>query len=138
VDWSIQTAAATTVKQTDLGSGDELDGSATQSALKALGTTQLSDILTDPTTRHLAAPGDDVGALQGYSAGLLLDSTFFITAKCETTTTVAKKILRSHTLIEIVGAGKRHSGVYFCAAVRHKISETEHVMDLTLVRNGWN
>lgn len=138
IDWNIQTASSTTVKQVDLSSGDDLDGSEAQSSLKSLGSNALADILTDVSKRHLAAPADDTGTLMGYSDGLLLDSTFFITAKCETTTTAAQKILRSHTLIEIVGAGSRHSGVYFCTAVRHKISETEHLMDLTLHRNGWN
>jgi hypothetical protein len=138
IDWNIQTAASTTVKQIDLSIGDELDGSESSSTLKSLGSTALADILTDPAIRHIAAPSDDVGGLLGYSDGLLLDSTFFITARCETTTTAAQQILRSHTLIEIQGAGTRHSGLYFCVAARHKISETEHLMDLTLNRNGWN
>ena len=94
--------------------------------------------------RDWAVPYDDVAVakyhtdLLMHSDGLLLESTFFITARCETTTSVAKKILRAHTLVEIVGAGTRHSGLYYCAAVRHTITDTEHTMDLTLLRNGWN
>ncbi|PYR72502.1 MAG: hypothetical protein DMF87_27865 [Acidobacteria bacterium] len=138
IDWNVHTASATVAKQIDLSNGDTLDGSRTESTLVALGQTALAGVVTEPNSRLLAVPADDVGALMGHSDGLLLESTFFITARCETTTSVAKKILRAHTLVEIVGAGTRHSGLYYCAAVRHTITDTEHTMDLTLLRNGWN
>ena len=45
--------------------------------------------------------------------------------------------VRAHTLVNLRGAGSRHSGKYFVAGVRHVIDAAAHTMEITLVRNGW-
>jgi hypothetical protein len=137
IDWNIQTAASTSVRQLDPVRG-KIDGSLPQSTLTALGDTPLANIVTGPAVRHLAVPGHDQGILRGVSEGLLLESAFFIEARCEISTTAAGMIFRAHTLVQLMGAGSRHSGLYYCSAVRHNISDTEHMMQLELVRNAWN
>jgi hypothetical protein len=137
IDWNIQTAVSTSVRQLDPFRG-HIDGSLQQSTLTALGDTPLANIVTGPSVRHVAAPGHDQGILQGVSEGLLLESTFFVEARCEISTTAAGMIFRPHTLIQVAGAGTRHSGLYYCSAVRHTISDTEHMMQLELLRNAWN
>jgi hypothetical protein len=86
---------------------------------------------------HVFAPVDDNGDLQARSEGALIDASFFVRANGTTTLTSLKKILRSHTLVKLRGAGARHSGLWFCAAVRHIIDVTEHRMEFELIRNGW-
>jgi hypothetical protein len=137
IDWNIQTAVSTSVKQLDPISG-HIDGSLAQSALPPLGDTPLASLVKEPSVRHVAVPGHDAAALLGISAGLLLESTFFVEARCEISTTLAGMIFRPHTLVEVAGAGARHSGLYFCSGVRHIIGDTEHLMQLEMLRNAWN
>jgi len=39
--------------------------------------------------------------------------------------------------VNLRGIGTRHSGLWFCSAVRHSIDSAEHTMDFDLIRNGW-
>ena len=86
---------------------------------------------------HLFAPVDDAGDLQARGAGLLVEADWFIQATCQTSLESLGGLVRAHTVVEVRGAGSRHSGKYFVAAVRHTIDSTAHKMDVTLVRNGW-
>lgn len=138
IEWNIQTAVRTAVRTLDFSSGDVLDGSLSDTPLPSLGDTPLSAIVKTPATIHCPVAGNDTGGMVAASEGLLLNSTFFLQARCQTTATVARQIFRPHTLVQVSGAGSRHSGLYYCFSVHHKIDETEHVMNMELVRNGWN
>lgn len=86
---------------------------------------------------HLAPMVDDAGALQARSKGALRDAQWFIHATCRTSLHRLCKIVRFHTLVNIQGAGSRHSGKYYVTAVKHTIDAAAHVMELELARNAW-
>jgi hypothetical protein len=86
---------------------------------------------------HLAPVVDDAGALTARSKGALRDAQWFITATCHTSLQRLCKIVRNHTLVNVIGAGSRHSGKYYITAVRHKIDAADHNMEIEMARNGW-
>jgi hypothetical protein len=121
----------------DLNTKSNLSGSVQQSPLTALGGTSLSAIATGSRVAHVHAPVDDNGDLQARSEATLIDASFFLRARGSTTLSALGKVLRSHTLVNLRGIGTRHSGLWFCSAVRHSIDSAEHTMDFDLIRNGW-
>jgi len=125
-------------RQVDLNTKADLDGSVTQSPLAALGAQDLAAI-TGGSTRslHLSAPADDVGDLRARSEGALIDALWFIRGSCDARLDSLGALVRSHAVVEVTGAGKRHSGKYFVTAVRHTIDPSMHRMELELARNAW-
>lgn len=85
---------------------------------------------------HLAVPSHD-GNLAGSEA-VLTESDWFINASCKTTFHKIKKVIHAYDIVEIVGAGSRHSGNYLVSGVKHTIDETAHTMEIDLIRNVWN
>ena len=67
----------------------------------------------------------------------IIEASWFIRATCQTSLDRLASVVRAHSVVEIQGAGKRHSGKYFVSAVRHTIDPAMHRMDLELVRNAW-
>jgi hypothetical protein len=80
---------------------------------------------------------DDVGAFQNRSEAALREAQWFINATCSTSIFRLCKVVRFHTLVNLKGAGTRHSGKYYVTAVRHVIDAATHNMDLELARNAW-
>ena len=103
-----------------------------------LGTSSLQTITGDTRSVHLLAPVDDAGDLQARGQGVLIESDWFIRATCQTNLATLGELVRAHTVVELRGAGSRHSGKYFVAGVRHTIDAADHKMDITLLRNGWS
>ncbi|NCA84371.1 MAG: hypothetical protein EOM83_02225 [Clostridia bacterium] len=103
-----------------------------------LGTTGLSELNgAEPQTIQLAPAVDDAGAMEARSRGALRDAQWFIKATCQTSLHRLCNIVRFHTIVEMQGAGSRHSGKYYVTGVKHKIDAVGHVMDLELERNAW-
>lgn len=103
-----------------------------------LGTNRLSELNgEEPQTIHLAPAVDDEGAFEARSRGALRDAQWFIKATCQTSLHRLCKIVRFHTLVEVQGAGSRHSGKYYVTGVKHKIDAVAHTMELELERNAW-
>ena len=111
---------ATTLDDTTLGS----------SGLTALNGAEQQSI-------HLAPTVDDAGALTARSRGALRDAQWFINATCQTSLHRLCDIVRFHSIVQVQGAGSRHSGKYYVTAVKHKIDAAAHVMELELQRNAW-
>ena len=86
---------------------------------------------------QLAPVVDDAGALTARSRGALRDAQWFINATCQTSLHRLCDIVRFHTIVQVQGAGSRHSGKYYVTAVKHKIDAAAHVMELELQRNAW-
>jgi phage protein D len=105
----------------------------------ALGTDGLATAAGDTAqTVHMAATVDDAGALQTRSEAALRDAQWFINASCRTSVhRLCNKIIRFHTLVNMIGAGSRYSGVYYVTGVKHTIDAAAHVMELELSRNAW-
>jgi len=137
ITWDVEQPTAAQALQLDLRSLGDLDGAATRSPLTTLGTDAFADIVDEPRETHSAAPSDDAGDARARSEGTLIESGWFLRATCETTLETLGVVLRPAQVVEIAGAGSRHSGSYFVESVRHTIDSSSHRMALELVRNGW-
>jgi len=137
ITWDVERPTQTDANELDLNSKSDITGTVQASPLTALGGVGFSQIAVDPRTTHISAPVDDSGDLQARSEGALIDASFFLRATGSTTVSALGKVLRSHTLVNLRGAGSRHSGLWFCSSVRHSIDADEHRMNFELIRNGW-
>lgn len=137
IHWDVERPTSVAGGQLDLNSGQALDGAVSSTPQTILGAQSLAAITGDTRSVNLLAPADDVGDLQARGEGLLIESDWFIRASCGTTLHELGALVRAHTVVELRGAGSRHSGRYFVAGVLHEIDATAHRMNLTLVRNGW-
>jgi hypothetical protein len=137
LDWDVERPTSATAADVDQSDESDIDGSVDKSPLNPLGASALSDIVSDTRLLHLIAPVDDAGDLQSRSEGALIEAGWFVRARCETTLTVFQGIVHAHTVVNVRGLGSRHSGKYFVAAVTHTIDQSEHRMEIELVRNAW-
>ena len=128
----------TTGQQLDLRTKNTIGGTVTLDD-PALGTSGLASIAGSYTQSvHLAPTVDDAGAMQARSRGALRDAQWFINATCRTSLHRLCKIIRNHTIVNVQGAGTRHSGKYYVTGVKHIINAASHVMELELARNAWS
>ncbi|HET6611387.1 MAG TPA: contractile injection system protein, VgrG/Pvc8 family [Kofleriaceae bacterium] len=123
--------------QLDLNTKAVIEASSATSPLALLGARDLLSITGDTRTVHVSAPVDDAGDLGARAAATLIDAGWFVHASCETNRAAFGGVLRAHSVVEVLGAGRRHSGRYFVAAVRHMVDSTIHKMAAELVRNAW-
>jgi Phage tail baseplate hub (GPD) len=137
ISWDVERPTSATAAQLDLNDKSTIDGSVTASPLAPLGALGFSDIASDSRALHLFAPVDDAGDLNARGEGALIESSFFIRARGKTTADNLGGVLRAHTVVNLRGAGSRHSGKWLCASVRHLINDVEHRMEFELIRNGW-
>jgi hypothetical protein len=137
LSWDVERPTSVEGLQVDLNTKADLDGGLAASPLAALGTADLAAITGDTRSMYLAAPVDDAGDLSSRSAGALTESYFFVRATGETTRERVGRPIRAHTVLELQGAGSRHSGNYLVAGVRHTIEAGRHRMELELLRNAW-
>lgn len=137
IEWDVERPTSIEGKQLDLNAKTEMEISLDQSPLTALGQSGLGDITGDTRSVHLSAPADDDGDMTARGKGALIEANWFIRAFCQIDLDTLGKPVRPHTIVELKGAGTRHSGKYYVAAVRHTIDASEHQMDLELTRNAW-
>jgi hypothetical protein len=137
ISWDVERPTSATATEVDLNTKEQIEGAVASSPLTALGGIPLSGIVADVRVAHVRAPVDDNGDLQSRGESALIDASFFVRATGSTTLSSLKQVLRSHTLVNLRGAGTRHSGVWFCSGVHHSIDSSEHTMQFDLVRNGW-
>ena len=135
--WDVERPTQADATEVDLNTKADISGAVQRSPLTALGGSGLADIVTDARVVHVRSPVDDNGDLQARGEGAVIESSFFLRASGSTTLSALGKVLRSHTLVNLRGAGSRHSGLWFCSAVKHSIDSSEHTMDFELIRNGW-
>jgi hypothetical protein len=137
INWDVERPTSVEGVQLDLNAKTNLDGSVAQTPQTILGDVGLSDITGDTRSVHVSAPADDAGDMQARGEGALMEADWFIRATCNTSLNQLGGLVRAHSLVNLRGAGSRHSGLYFVAAVRHIIDAASHRMELELVRNGW-
>jgi phage protein D len=101
------------------------------------GDSALGEIVSETRSTSVIAAVADVGDLTGRAAGVLNDSSWFVQATCTVSAREVGAIIHAHTLVNVDGVGKRFSGSFFVAAVQHVMNTDDHLMTLTLVRNGW-
>jgi phage protein D len=138
ISWDVERPTSADAAQLDLNTKETIDGAVAASPLNPLGAKALSAIAPETRSLHLYAPVDDAGDLQARGDGALIESNFFVRAKGWTTAANLSGVLRANTVVNLRGAGTRHSGKWFCASVRHTIDDAEHRMEFELIRNGWD
>lgn len=128
----------TTGKQLNLRTKENIGGDPVTLNDTILGTKNLAQVAGSKTqSMYLAPTIDDTGAMQARSKGALRDAQWFINATCNTSLHRLCNIVRLHTVIEVKGAGTKHSGKYYVTAVKHIIDAAAHKMELELARNAW-
>jgi phage protein D len=137
ISWDVERPTSAVATEVDLGRISDIDGEAAQSPLTPLGAQGLAAVATGTRAAHVYGPVDDSSDLKARSEGALIEQEFFIRATGSTTAQALGGVLRSHTVVNLRGAGKRHSGKWFCSSVHHVLDDVGHRMDFELIRNGW-
>jgi hypothetical protein len=138
IEWDAERVVATAAEDRDVFSASALDGSVERSPLQGLADHALADIVTQPHRARLAFQVADAGDLLVRSEAALIEDGWFVRATLKASARVLKAILRAPSVVELHGAGSRHSGRYLVSRVTHQIDDDDHRMQVTLVRNGWN
>ena len=138
INWESERPTSIEGIQLDLNTKQNIDMAVGRTPQRILGSQGLEDITGDTRSVALSAPVDDAGDLVSRGEGALIESDWFIRVTCETNLAGVGRPVRAHTVVELKGAGSRHSGKYFVAGVKHTIDAVDHRMSLELVRNGWN
>lgn len=124
-------------KQVNLRDKSEIDGSMSLND-STLGSENLASAAGGHTqSTHLAPAIDDAGGMRSRNKGALREAQWFIHGSCHTTLHRLCKIIRFHTIVEIIGAGTKHSGKYYVTGVKHTINAVSYNMELDLARNAW-
>lgn len=138
IDWDVERPTIVEALQMDLNSKVDINGGVMATPLSVLGDLDLSAITGDTRSQYLTAPSDDAGDLTSRGEGALIDAGWFVRASCQASLAILGRLVRAHTVVNLRGAGSRHSGNYFVASVRHSIDAVAHTMEIELIRNGWN
>lgn len=138
IHWDVERPTVASGLQVDLSNKGPIAGLVPISPQNNLGMLNLLAINQGPFTTQLSAPTDDMGDLQARTEAAIMEAEWFIRANCQTSLHRLGKVVRTHTLANVVGAGSRHSGKYLVAGVKHTIDATAHLMEIELIRNGWN
>jgi len=138
IEWDVERPTSVETLQLDLNAKTDIDGGVSVSPLTLLGDNGLADITADNRSQYLTAPSDDAGDLTSRGEGALIESSWFVRATCQTSLDVLRRLVRAYTVVNVRGAGSRHSGKYFVASVHHVIDNVAHKMEIELIRNAWN
>jgi hypothetical protein len=138
IEWDVEHPTSIEGKQLDLNTKADIDVTVQQSPQTLLGDLGLADITGDTRSVHLSAPADDSGDLRSRGEAAQIEADWFIHAGCQVKMADLGKLVRAHTVVEVRGAGSRHSGKYYVSSVKHKINPSDHIMEIELIRNSWN
>jgi len=137
LEWDVEQPTRVEALQLDLNTLADIDGTVSQSPQPLLAANGLASITGDTRSRFLTAPADDAGDLQARGEGALIESNWFIRARCTTTLELLGDLVRAHSVITVRGAGSRHSGSYWVKQSQHIIDSVSHRMNVELLRNAW-
>jgi hypothetical protein len=138
IEWDVERVVASDAGNRDVFGASDMDGSVDRSPLTGLADRALADIVGKPRKARLSVPVDDAGDLMVRSEAALIEEGWFVRATLSVRARVLKQVVRAPSVVELHGAGTRHSGKYVVSRVVHRIDDADHWMDVTLVRNGWN
>lgn len=137
ITWDVERPTTVIANAYDGAVKEAIDGSGVPLPPLFSGDVPLNAIATDTRSTSVIAAVADVGDLMGRASGVLLDSSWFIQASCVVNVATLGKVIHAHSVVNLDGVGTRYSGTYFVSGVRHIIDDAKHLMELTLVRNGW-
>ncbi|MCB0628738.1 MAG: hypothetical protein R2824_25520 [Saprospiraceae bacterium] len=137
IRWDTERPTTVENRQLDMSNKNSLNHGTSTQVQNVLGGRSLRQIQgLGVHSTHIAVPSDN-GNISGSEA-VLMEADWFINASCRTTYRQIKKVIHLYDIINVVGAGSRHSGKYMVSGVRHTIDETAHQMEIELIRNGWD
>ncbi|AEB09652.1 phage late control D family protein [Desulfobacca acetoxidans] len=137
ITWDVERPTSIIAAAYDGAAKTIMDGSGAPPPSTFAGDVPLNAIASEVRSTSIIAAVADVGDLTGRAAGVLNDTSWFVQATGTVSAQEVGAVIHAHTLVNVDGVGTRFSGSYFVAAVRHVISSDDHLMTLTLVRNGW-
>lgn len=138
IEWDVERVVATAAANRDVFGATDMDGAVERSPLGGLADQALADIVKKSRKARLSVPVDDAGDLVVRSEAALIEDGWFVRATLSVAARVLKRVVRAPSVVELHGAGSRHSGKYLVSRVVHRIDDDDHWMDVTLIRNGWN
>ena len=137
--WNIKPPTEVEGKQIDLKTKETIGDKVTLDKSESLGSKSLKDVAGKvANAMQLSPPADDGGTMKKRAEAALREAQWFLNATCKTTVSRICKLVRSHTLVNVQGAGSRYSGKYYVSGVKHTIDSSAHAMDIELSRNSWN
>ncbi len=135
--WDADRPTSVTASGLDPGTLQSVDASVSASPLPALAGSGLAAVNGGGYSTLTVAPGDDASTLTGTGQDVLTEADLFVQARARTTVGRLGSVLHAHTLVDLDGLGRRHSGTWLVASVRHLVDAVSHRMECTFVRNGW-
>lgn len=137
IEWDVERPALARGDQLPLRSKTAFSGDLDRSPLSPLGAIAFGAIATNQKEVRLVAPTDDAGDFKLRSEAALIEGGWFIRARGVVTARSLKAVLHAHSIVQLNGAGTRHSGKYVVASVRHVFDLDDHKMHFELIRNAW-
>ncbi len=137
ITWDVERPTSVIASAYDGAAKTVMDGSGVEPPTTFPGDIPLAEIAPETRSTSLVAAVADAGDLLARATGILRDAAWFVQATCTVSVQEVGAVIHAHTLVNVDGVGKRFSGSYFVAAARHTMTDDDHVIALTLWRNGW-
>lgn len=138
IDWDVERTLSADATNRDPFAATDMDGTTEKSPLTVLADKGLSDIVKEKRRARLMVPVDDAGDLMVRSEAALIEQGWFVSATLSIRAKRLKRVVRAPSVVALHGVGARHSGKYIVGRVVHRIDDDDHLMTVTLIRNGWN
>jgi hypothetical protein len=138
IEWDVEHVVSADAANYDVFGATDMDGSVDSSPLNSLAGQDFSGIVSKPRRARLSIPVDDAGDLKVRSEAALIEEGWIVRATLSVRSRILKRVVRAPSVVNLHGAGTRHSGKYIVARVFHRIDDDDHSMDVTMIRNGWN
>jgi phage protein D len=113
-----------------------VSGDTSDSGLKTLGDRDLATFAGQPMTVLLATAVDSAGELTQRAQGVLREAGWFLRCEGEADAERLGVVLRAGMLVALSGIGAILSGTWIVWTVRHTLTQQNHKMAFTLLRNA--
>lgn len=138
IEWDVERPTSSEARQLDASGLVDITGDVGATPLAALGTSSLQQITGDKRSVFVSAASDDAGDLTARAEAAVIEAEWFVRTRCMTS--VAKlgdRVVMPAQIVNVRGAGSRHSGTYLVESVNHRIDQANHSMEINLIRNSW-
>jgi phage protein D len=137
IRWDVQRPTSATASQLDPGTVEAIESLVSDTPLDLLASEGLGTATGDTRSLRITAPAADSAHLQARAEAAIIDAGWFVQATGEITADALGGVLRLYDLVDLGGAGLRHSGAWLVTGVRHAIDSSGHRMRFELARNAW-
>lgn len=138
IDWDVERVVGADSAGRDPFAATDMDGATDRSPLNPLAGKEFADIVTASRRARITVPVDDAGDLMVRSEAALIEQGWIVSVTLNARAKRLKRVVRSPSVVALHGVGQRHSGKYIVGRVVHRIDDDDHLMSVTLIRNGWN